>query len=75
MKGRMYMNFDSENAFDPLINFVEKEDYDFEETMGSFMYMYDENDVYFYKDIDSRQYLKLDKSGARVGGKWNGSES
>jgi len=68
----MYMNFDSENAFDPLINFAKKEEYDFEETMGSFMYMYDEDDVYFYKDIESRKYLKLDGNGKRVGGRWNG---
>jgi len=68
----MNMNFDSENAFDPLMNFVENEDYDFDKTMGQFMYMYDEDDVYYYKDINTRDYLKLDGSGKRVGGKWNG---
>lgn len=64
------MNFDTENPFDPLINFVKNEDYDFDSTMEKFMYMGDEDDVFYYKDYKIRDYLKLDGKGNRVGGRW-----
>lgn len=64
------MNFDSENAFDPLIDYVKENELDFNETMGKMMYMFDDDDVYHYKDKNTREYLKLNGDGQRVGGKW-----
>lgn len=57
------MNFEPD--FQPLIDFVENEKYDFDETMASMMYMCDDEGTYYYKDKNSREYLKLDKYGKR----------
>lgn len=68
------MNFqeDITKAFSPLSNHVRSEDVNFDETMSQYMYMFhDENDVYHYKHIGDRSYLKVNAVGERVGGKLN----
>jgi hypothetical protein len=59
------MNFhdDMQKAFAPLEKHV-KENYPkqlFNETMSNYMYMgHDIDDLYHYKHIDTRQYLKIE---------------
>jgi hypothetical protein len=60
------MNFhdDMQKAFAPLEKHV-KENYPkqlFNETMSNYMYMgHDTDDLYHYKHIDTRQYLKIEE--------------
>jgi hypothetical protein len=57
----MQFHDDMQKAFAPLEKHV-KENYPkqlFNETMSNYMYMGHKDDLYHYKHIDTRQYLKI----------------
>jgi hypothetical protein len=60
----MKFHDDMQKAFAPLEKHV-KENYPkqlFNETMSNYMYMgHDNTDTYYYKHIDTRQYLKINE--------------
>lgn len=62
------MNFkgDINEAFGPLETYVNENNYPFDETMSEYMYMGDEDDIYYYKHIMDRSYLKINESGKKL---------
>lgn len=67
------MNFhdDISKAFGPLSKHIYEENADFNETINQYMYMGDEDDIYYYKHFGDRSYLKLKEDGKHVSGKLN----